>query len=60
MLCEKGPPKKSKYKLFPKRGRGGQPQSLHLIKSIFNKSTKIQKNISKSLHFEGGGGGGAG
>ena len=38
------------------KGGWGQPQTLHLIESIFLiKQQKNQNLISKSLHFEGGG-----
>ena len=42
-----GSKKNSNCKLFPKGG-GGQPQCLHLIKSIFG---QIDKNFKKILKF---------
>ena len=52
-----GPKKNSKYKLFPKGRGGGQPQSLHLIKSIFWRIDKISKIDFKKFAFWGGAGG---
>ena len=48
---EKRPPKKNK------RGGGGRPQSLHLIKSNFSQINKKSKKNFKKFTLRGGGGG---